>query len=104
VLNIALVCIIPVYTYIQCTTGAVLAVPAAEGERVILMLRKLKPDVRQRLKPRPLLVDTPLSNLPTAIVLDNSSSSDSATSSYRVTPAIETEHVRAVYDTIATHW
>jgi hypothetical protein len=78
-------------------------VPAADTERVLLILRKLKPNVRQQLKPRPLLVDTPLSNIPTAVVLDDSDSEGSG-SNYRATPAIETEHVRAVYDTIATHW
>jgi hypothetical protein len=84
-------------------TGASLAMPAADNERVLLILRKLKPDVRQQLKPRPLLVDTPLSNIPTAVVLDDDNS-DTSSSNYRATPAIETEHVRAVYDTIATHW
>jgi hypothetical protein len=88
------------------STGASSAVPAADTERVLLLLRKLKSNVKQQLKPRPLLVDTPLSNIPTAVVLDtcNSECSPTGGDNYRATPAIETEHVRAVYDTIATHW
>eukprot|EP00611_Tribonema_gayanum_P000878 TRINITY_DN10672_c0_g1_i1.p1 TRINITY_DN10672_c0_g1~~TRINITY_DN10672_c0_g1_i1.p1 ORF type:complete len:535 (+),score=113.34 TRINITY_DN10672_c0_g1_i1:161-1765(+) len=89
------------------TPGAQLSVCAAPCDRLLVTMRRLRPTVKSQLKPRAMPTSTSAhSNAPTPAQIpeDDSSEGDMHIPAARRTPAIEAEHVRAVYDTIATHW
>ncbi len=87
--------------------GSPLAVNKCEGDARLLMIRCLSAEARERLKlrdsrfRRSRMQQTPLPLPPKCVAVELK---HRAGGSALEVPSVETEHVRAVYDTIASHW
>lgn len=82
--------------------GDIMALPSVPIDRTVLIFRTLNTNARARLKP-PLPPPQEISQ-ESRVATPVDTCMHEGLEDHRKTPSVETEHVRAVYDTIAEHW